>query len=77
MVAQYIYFMTIQVIIVGPTKVDINIHDIRQGRIYFHLTLLIRCFVLTDSPMKLQGKDRRRSAFSAGKINAFRLAISI
>ena len=63
-------------IIVRPTKVDLNIHDIQQWNICFHLTLLIISFVLTDSPIELQGKDRRQSAFSAGKINAVRLAIS-
>ena len=32
---------------VGPTKVDINTHDIRPSGIYLHSTLLIRHFVLT------------------------------
>ena len=31
----------------GPTKVDLNTHDIRLGQIYFNSTLLIRYFVRT------------------------------
>ena len=64
-------------IIDGPTKVDLNIHNIRLVQVYFHSTLLIRGFVLTNSPLELWGQDRRQSAFSAGKINAVRLAIQI
>ena len=41
------YIIIIQTISVGPTKVDLNKHDIRLGRIYFHSTLLIRSFGLT------------------------------
>ena len=37
----YIYSIMIQRIIVWPTKVDLNMHDIRLGRIYFHSSLLI------------------------------------
>ena len=52
---QFFYFtFTIEMIIIGPTyKVDLNTHSIRLGRIYFYWTLLIRCFVLTHSPMEL------------------------
>ena len=39
----YIYIMKIKTINVGS-----NTHDIRLGRIYFHSTILIRYFVLTD-----------------------------
>ena len=28
---QYIYIITIQTIIVGPTRVDLSVHDIHQG----------------------------------------------
>ena len=41
----YIYIITILTIIVGPTKVDLNIHDSRYGLIYCHLTLLIGCLL--------------------------------
>ena len=43
----YFCIITIQTISVRPTKVDLNTHDIRLRQIYFHLTLLIRCFMLT------------------------------
>ena len=36
----HIYIITIQMNSVGPTKVDLNTHDIRQWRIYFHSTFL-------------------------------------
>ena len=49
------YIMTIQTITVRPTKFDLSAHDIRLGRIYFHLTLLIRCFVLTDDSWGILG----------------------
>ena len=50
-------------------------NDYKSWHIYtWHSTLLIRCFVLYDSPMELQGWDHRGSAFSAGKINAVWLA---
>ena len=42
-----IYIITIQTISFGPPKVDLNTHDIRLGRIYFHSTLLIRWFILS------------------------------
>ena len=47
MVAHIIYIDSIQTISVGPTRVDLYIHDIRLRRIYFHSNLLIRCSVLT------------------------------
>jgi len=32
---------------IGTIKNYLNKHNIRLGRIYFHLMLLIRCFMLT------------------------------
>ena len=35
---------------------DLNTNNIRLGRIYFHLTLLIRCFLLTVKSWRTLGK---------------------
>ena len=67
----YIYIIKIQTITVGPTKVDLNTHDIRLGQIYFHLTLLIRYFVLTDEVLGDPGdKMANYTDFFPGWINA-------
>ena len=50
-----IYRIMIQTITVGPTKVDLNTQDICLGQIYFHLALLIRCFVLTVESWGIRG----------------------
>ena len=40
---------------VGPTKVDLNTHDIHLGQIYFNSTLLIRYFELTAKSWGIPG----------------------
>ena len=41
---------------VGPTKVDLNTHDIRLGQKYFHSTLLLRyLFELTAKSWGIPG----------------------
>jgi len=68
------YIIIIQNIGVGPTKVDLNTHDIRLGRIYFHSTLFIRFFGLNAESLGTLGIiDGRQSSFFAGKIDAVSL----
>ena len=53
---------------------QLNTHDIRLGQIYFHLTLLIRYFVLTDKVLGDPGdKMTNYTAFFPGWINAISL----
>ena len=63
----YIYIITIQMISIEATKVNLKAHNICQRQIYFHLTLLIRYFMRTDLVLGHKMADETAFYLSSSK----------